>query len=105
MKKKLTLEMLEKEVLKINGTKELEESEKIGVILLSAAFKGVDTEKIREFTKYPRRLVRRVIKWLRDSGSYEDGKLNVEWFKKGGGIALLCDTMCVQGLMQKSFKE
>jgi hypothetical protein len=108
MEKKITLQQFEKEILAINESKDekLSETDKVGVLLLASLQEGVDVDKLAEFTKYPQALVRKTVKWLKDSGTYQDGKFCVEWFEKdGGAVALMCDMMCVQGILEKKIEE
>ena len=100
----IELKAFEKDVMRINGTKEMEESEKIAVLLLASLQEGVNIKNLHKFTKYPIGLIKKTIGWLRSSGTYKNGKFNVEWFEDHGGIALICDTLAVQGVIKKVLK-
>jgi len=101
----IKLKTIEKEVMRISGTKKLEEAEKIGVILLASMQVGMNIKKLLSYTGYEREIIKMTVEKAKENGLYRAGKYAVEWFESdGGGIALLCDILTIQGFLQRAWK-
>lgn len=105
MKKKPTLTMLKKEVHRLYGTKGKDaedEAFQAGLVLLSSAFLGPCVGDIASFTKVPEEKISAWASNLERGGIWRGGKVYAEWFGKDGGVAFLCDTLVMQGLLQRA---
>ena len=103
-KKQVTLATVKKEVRRIYGVGDDDDSEafQAGVVLLSSAFLGPHVGAIAKFTKITEDTVCKFASNLERGGVWRAGKVYADWFKKDGGVAFLCDTLVAQGMLQRS---
>lgn len=104
MNVKVTLRKLEREyrnVSKVVGL--LSEEDRRGVIMLACAAYGFDAVTLaNELQGYDRSEIVDTLRRLRRNGILRQGKLNVDWFGKCGGLAFLLDVMVINGLLVRS---
>jgi hypothetical protein len=99
----IKLKTIENEVLKISEAKELGEEERIGVILLASMQVGMNIKKLIDYTGYDRDIIELTVRRAKETGIYLGGKYAVSWFEKDiGGIALICDILTIQGLVERA---
>lgn len=104
-KKQPSLATLKKEVHLLYGTKgkkDEDEAFRAGLVLLSSAFLGPSIPDISDFTGVPEEQISEWASNLERSGIWRGGKVYVDWFDKDGGVAFLCDTLVMQGLLKRA---
>jgi hypothetical protein len=101
-KKKLTLRDFEKEVQRLDPKQKPEDSGfKTAVLLLSTLEVGPNVERLVKFTGYPKEFVRERVRRCRAGGIFRGGKIACEWFDENGGIALWCDVLVAEGMLER----
>lgn len=78
----------------------------VAAILLTSALVGPNEKKIAEYIKLEPKVVREYGRIAREQGIWEKGKINAEWAdKQYGSVALICDALCVLGLLSRSTEK
>ena len=76
---------------------------KATVVLLASAFLGPNQMKLAKFTGYPRTLIAKFNRNLRDGGVWRHGRVCADWFDdEKGGVALILDTCVAVGRMKRA---
>lgn len=103
--KKVSGRMIWNDVKRISENKDKEaEDNVVMAILLSSAIVGPNEKKISDLLKLQPALVNYYGKKIRKNKIWAGNKVDGgEWFdKKIGGVALICDTLVVLGLLNRS---
>ena len=78
---------------------------RVGVVLLTSAFKGTNADMLAKYTGYDRREVRKWSKRFRDNGIWEGHRVCAEWSdEKYGVVAFVLDVCVGQGLVERSLE-
>ncbi len=94
---------LEKEYLRLNGTKKMGDiTDRRGVIMLAACVFGPSVDEIAKHLDYKRGEIFTCLAMMRKAGVLKRGKLAVDWFSKHGAVAFLCDVLAVEGILKRA---
>lgn len=102
MRKKITPEILHKEVRRLDASlKPGSRDHETYLILLSSLTCGPNIKRIANFLGISRQKVAERSRRLRKNGVWSGPRLRCVWFEKHGGIAFVMDAAVADGLMQR----
>jgi hypothetical protein len=105
----MTLEQCHQLVTKLDPNLDKKKETYLILLIFHAMFSvGLDEGKIIEFLGYKNKdkLIRDIITKIKANGIWTENGLEVSWLSpQMGGSAMMCDALCIQGLMRRIKKS